>query len=122
MEKKKDKSKERDRKKLRIKKHMIITSERPRLCVFKSAKHIYAQIVDDLSGKVLAQASTLSKDLKGSFKSGGNKDAAAKVGELLAKVAKQNKIEKVMFDRSGYIYHGRIKALADAARKGGLKF
>ena len=122
MEKKIDKRVERARKKLRIKKRMIISSERPRLCVFKSAKHIYAQIVDDLSGKILAQASSVSKEIKGTLKTGGNSEAAAKVGELLAKNAAGKKIEKVIFDRSGYIYHGRIKALADGARKGGLKF
>ena len=122
MEKLKDREQERNRKKLRIKKRMVLSSERPRLCVYKSAKHIYAQIVDDLKGKVLAQASTLSKDLKAVLKSGGNIEAAKKVGELLAKNAVKNKVEKVVFDRSGYIYHGRIKALADAARKGGLKF
>lgn len=122
MEKRKEKSKERERKKKRIKKRMQISSDRPRLSVFKSSKHIYAQIVDDLNRKVLAYASSLSKDLKGSIKSGGNVEGAALVGELLAKQAKKNKVEKVIFDRSGYIYHGRIKALADAARKGGLKF
>jgi large subunit ribosomal protein L18 len=122
LEKRVNKRVERERKKQRIQKRLKILVDRPRLCVFKSARHIYAQIVDGISGKILASASTLSKGLKGTLKSPGNIDAATKVGELLAANAKKVSVEKVVFDRSGYIYHGRIKALADAARKGGLKF
>ena len=122
MEKRINKSKEREKKKKRIKKKMILSSQRPRLCVFKSSKHIYANLVDDLKGKTLACASTLSKDLKGNLKGLDKKARAAKVGELIAKYAMEKKITKVVFDRSGYVYHGRIKALADAARKVGLKF
>ena len=122
MEKRKDKSEERKRKKLRVKKRMVIREDRPRLCVFKSSKHIYAQIVDDLNGKVIVQASTISKDIKGEVKELNKTKAAEKVGELIAKYAKDKKVAKVVFDRSGYIYHGRMKALADAARKAGLKF
>ncbi len=112
----------RERRKLRIRKRISGDTERPRLSVFRSAKHIYAQVIDDTTGKTLAHASTLSKDLKGTFE-GTNKSGEAKaVGQLIAKLCKGQKIEKVVFDRNGYIYHGRVKALADAARAAGLKF
>jgi large subunit ribosomal protein L18 len=104
-------------KKVRIRKKFKGTLERPRLCVFKSLKNIYAQIVDDETGKTLVSASTLV-DVKD--KSG--KDAAFEVGKLVATKAKGKKIEKVVFDRSGYLYHGRVKAVADGARDGGLNF
>ena len=96
------------------------TADRPRLAVYRSTKHIYAQVVDDLAGQTLASASTREGDLKGSY--GGNAGAAGKVGELLANRAKEAGIESVVFDRGGHRYHGRVKALADAAREGGLKF
>lgn len=95
---------------------------RPRLSVFRSSKNIYAQIIDDVAGRTLVSASTLEKDLKGSLKTGADKDAAGAVGKLLAERAKAAGVDKVVFDRGGYIYHGRVKALADAAREGGLDF
>ena len=95
---------------------------RPRLSVFRSSKHIYAQVIDDASGSTVAAASTLEKDLKGSLKSGADKDAAAAVGKLVAERAGKAGVTDVIFDRGSYIYHGRVKALADAARDGGLKF
>jgi large subunit ribosomal protein L18 len=98
------------------------TSARPRLVVFRSLKHIYAQIVDDEHGATLVTAGTLSRELRESVKAGGNIGAAKAVGELLARKAKEKGIEKVVFDRAGYKYHGRVKALADAARTAGLTF
>ncbi|HZL60166.1 MAG TPA: 50S ribosomal protein L18 [Stellaceae bacterium] len=95
---------------------------RLRLAVFRSSKHIYAQVIDDLAGKTLAAASSLDKDLRESVKTGANKDAAAAVGKLLAARAKAAGVTAVVFDRGGYIFHGRVKALADAAREGGLEF
>ena len=95
---------------------------RPRLSVFRSSKNIYAQIIDDVAGATLASASTLEKDLKGSLKTGADVEAAKVVGKLLAERAKSAGVEQVVFDRGGYIYHGRVKALADAAREGGLDF
>ena len=95
---------------------------RVRLSVFRSGRHIYAQIIDDAVGRTLAAASTLDADLKTELKAGGNKEAAVAVGKLIAERAKTAGIEKVVFDRGAYLYHGRIKALADAAREGGLDF
>ena len=95
---------------------------RPRLSVFRSSKHIYAQVIDDAAGRTLAAASSLEKDLKSKLKTGADKAAAGEVGKLLAERAKQAGIDKVVFDRGGYRYHGRIKALADGAREGGLSF
>ncbi len=95
---------------------------RPRLSVFRSSKHIYAQVIDDLEGRTLAAASSLDKDLRGNLKTGADVDAAVAVGKLIAERAKEAGIETVTFDRGGYIYHGRVKALADAAREGGLSF
>jgi large subunit ribosomal protein L18 len=112
----------RERRKLRIRKRMSGTSGKPRLTVFRSARHIYAQVIDDDTGRTLAQASTLSKDLKGSLDEGNKTEAAKKVGALVAKICVSKNIERVVFDRNGYLYHGRISALADAARQGGLKF
>ena len=109
----------------RLKRHKRIrakisgTPERPRLNVFRSKQNIYAQIIDDVKGVTLAAASTLDKDFAGN---GGNKDAARKVGEMIAKRAAEKGIEEVVFDRGGYIFHGRVKELADGAREGGLKF
>jgi large subunit ribosomal protein L18 len=95
---------------------------RPRLSVFRSSLHIYAQIIDDVSGVTVAAASTIDKELKGKLKTGANLDAAKEVGKLIASRAVAKGIKAVVFDRGGYMYHGRIKALADAAREGGLAF
>jgi large subunit ribosomal protein L18 len=95
---------------------------RPRLSVHRSSKHIYAQVIDDTSGKTLAAASSLEKDLKGSLKTGADKAAAAAIGKLVAERAVKAGVSSVVFDRGGYLFHGRIKALADAAREGGLSF
>jgi large subunit ribosomal protein L18 len=96
--------------------------ERLRLSVFRSSKHIYAQVIDDAKGQTIASASSLEKSLRGSMKTGANKDAAKVVGKLVAERALQKGIKDVVFDRGGYLYHGRVKALADAARESGLKF
>jgi large subunit ribosomal protein L18 len=112
----------RERRKLRIRRKITGTPVQPRLTVFRSARHIYAQVIDDSSGRTLAHASTLSKDLKGSLDEGNKTEAAKKVGALVAKICLSKNIERVVFDRNGYLYHGRISALADAAREGGLKF
>lgn len=95
---------------------------RIRLSVFRSGKNIYVQVIDDVNGVTLASASTLDKELKGNLKTGADKAAAAAVGKLIAERAKAAGITEVVFDRGGYIYHGRVKALADAAREGGLSF
>ena len=95
---------------------------RVRLSVFRSSKHIYAQVIDDAAGVTLAAASSVDKALKGKLKNGATKDAAEQVGKLVAERAKQAGLEKVVFDRGGYMYHGRVKALAEAAREGGLSF
>jgi len=95
---------------------------RPRMCVFRSDRHIYVQIVDDTTGKVLVSASSLSKEFKGQGLKGSGVPAAKAVGALIAGKAVEQSIEKVVFDRSGFIYHGRVKALAEAAREKGLKF
>jgi large subunit ribosomal protein L18 len=94
----------------------------PRLSVFRSHKNIYAQVIDDLKGETVAAASTLDGDVKKAIKSGGDKAAAEAVGKLVAERAKKAGVAEVVFDRGSYIYHGRVKALADAAREGGLKF
>lgn len=112
----------RERRKLRIRSRITGTEERPRLSVFRSGRHIYAQIVVDEDGRTLAAASTLSRDLKGTLSDDNKSDAARKVGALIAKMCLAKNIEKVVFDRNGYLYHGRVKALADAAREAGLKF
>lgn len=112
----------RERRKLRIRSKISGDQARPRLSVFRSGRHLYAQVVNDGDGKTLAAASTLSRDLKGSLDNDNKTDAAKKVGALIAKICLERKIEKVVFDRNGYLYHGRVKALADAAREAGLKF
>ena len=106
----------------RIRKKLAGTPARPRLAVFRSQSHIYAQIIDDDGGRTLAAASSLDKDVKGAHKRGADVAAAKAVGNLIATRAKAKGIEAVVFDRGGFQYHGRIKALADAAREGGLKF
>ncbi len=112
----------RERRKLRIRNKISGTAERPRLTVFRSAKHIYAQVVDDGTGKTLAAASTQSPDLKGALDDSDKTAAAKKVGALVAQICAKNSIERVVFDRNGYLYHGRVKALAEAAREAGLNF
>jgi large subunit ribosomal protein L18 len=106
----------------RIRKSMFGTPDRPRLCIFRSAKNIYAQIIDDTTGQTLVAASTLDKDVKDKIPYGGNKEAAKVVGEQVAKKALEKGIEVVCFDRGGFLYHGRIKELALGAREAGLKF
>jgi large subunit ribosomal protein L18 len=100
----------------------VAASGRARLSVFRSSKHIYAQVIDDIKGVTLAAASSIDKDLRGNLKTGANVDAAKAVGKLVAKRAMEKGVKSVVFDRGGYLYHGRIKALADAAREGGLSF
>jgi large subunit ribosomal protein L18 len=95
---------------------------RPRLSVFRSGRHIYAQVIDDVAGKTVAAASTLEKDLRGSLKTGADKDAAVSVGKLVAERALAAGVSAVVFDRGPFLYHGRVKALAEAAREGGLSF
>lgn len=112
----------RNQRKLRVRKKIRGSSERPRLNVFRSAKHIYAQIVDDERGVTVCAVSTLSPELKAQAPAGGKVDAARAVGELIAQKAKTMGIEKVSFDRAGYLYHGRVRALADGARAQGLDF
>src|SRR5579859_3928789 len=112
----------RERRKLRIRQKINGTNDKPRLSVFRSSKHIYAQVVDDVAGKTVAHASTLSRDVRGEAAEATKLDAAKKVGSAIAKLLLAKGIDKVVFDRSGYLYHGRIRALADGAREAGLKF
>lgn len=112
----------RQRKHERVRKRISGTPERPRLNVFRSLKHIYAQIIDDTTGSTLVSASTVDEALKGKLNSGSNKEAAREVGKLLARKALEKGITKVVFDRGGYLYHGRVKELAEGAREGGLEF
>ena len=106
----------------RVRKDVFGTPERPRLCVYRSSKNIYAQIIDDVNGKTLVAAGTLDKDIKEQAAYGGNKEAAKLVGEKLGKLAKEAGIDTVCFDRGGYLYHGRVQQLADGARTAGLEF
>lgn len=119
MFKKADKKANREKRHLRVRKKVFGTAERPRLSIFKSEKNIYAQVIDDINGVTLASASSLDKGFAGK---GGNKEGAKLVGEAVAKKAIEKGIEAVVFDRGGYIYHGRIQELAQAAREAGLKF
>ena len=112
----------RDIRHLRLRRHVRGSAERPRLAVFRSINHIYAQLVDDDAGRTLLAVDSRSKAFRGEHKSGGNVAAAKAVGTLLATKAKAQGMERVVFDRGGYQYHGRVKALADAARAGGLVF
>mgnify|MGYP003285563665 FL=1 len=120
MLKKIDKNTNRIKRHKRLRNHISGTAMRPRLSVFRSSKHIYAQLIDDEAGNTLLSVSTLDKSLN--LENTGNIDAAKAVGESIANKAKEKGIEEVVFDRSGYVYHGKIKALADAAREAGLKF
>lgn len=116
-----DRVKARMKNKVRIRKKLSGTSERPRLAVFRSSRHIYAQLIDDTQGKTLVSASTL--EIKSGDKKGfSSREAAKTIGEKLAKRALEKNIKNVVFDRSGYVYHGRIRALADGAREAGLQF
>jgi large subunit ribosomal protein L18 len=117
-----DRVHERSRIHQRIRRKLSGTGNRPRLCVFRSLAHIYAQVVDDLTGKTLVSASTLETEVCGDKKRAGNIGAAKLVGKTVAERAKAKGIEAVVFDRGGYLYHGRVKALAEAARESGLKF
>ena len=110
------------RRQRRVRKKLTGTPERPRLCIFRSSKHIYAQVINDADGKTLASASTLDPAIKGQAAYGGNKAAATLVGKAVAERAKQAGIDKICFDRRSYKYHGRVQALADAAREAGLQF
>jgi len=117
-----DREKLRARRHLRVRKKISGTPDRPRLCVFRSNKHIYAQVIDDTTGHVLCSASTLDKELRSTLEKTWNKDAAREVGKLVGKRALERGITTVVFDRGGYKYHGRVKELADGAREAGLKF
>lgn len=112
----------RKRKHVRVRRKVSGTAERPRLCVFRSLSHIYAQIIDDSKGETLASASTLDAEIRDSLGFAGNVAASTAVGKLVAERALAKGIETVVFDRGGYIYHGRVAALAEAAREAGLKF
>ena len=119
----KKKVEHRSRLRVHIRKRVVGTPDRPRLAVFKSLKHVYAQIVDDTTGKTIISVSDISKDVRDQFKEiKGQMALSKKVGVLAAKKALEKKITQVVFDRGGYIYHGKVKALADAAREGGLEF
>lgn len=110
------------KRKVRIRKNIFGTEERPRLSIFRSAKHIYAQVVVDSTGSTLVAASTLSPELKDAIADVEKSDAAKKVGELIGRKALEKNIKKVVFDRNGFLYHGRVKALAEGARESGLEF
>lgn len=116
------KVKPRIKRKIRIREKIQGTAERPRMCVYRSLKHIYVQIIDDEQGKTLCSVSTVSKDFPNDIKSKKSIDAAKVIGKFIAEKAKTMGIEKVVFDRNGYKYHGRVKSLADAAREAGLIF
>lgn len=122
MLRKEDKNAKRQKRHLRTRKHIVGTAERPRLNVFRSLNNIYAQVINDVTGETIAAASSLDKDLKGSIAYGGNLEGAKAVGTAIANRAKEKGVEKVVFDRGGYLYHGRVAALAEAAREAGLEF
>ena len=118
-----DRKQKRDWRKIRIRKRLSGTATAPRLCVFRSSAYIYVQAIDDTKGQTIAAASSLEPAIKGSLKtSGKHVSVAEKVGELVSERLKAKGIEQVVFDRGGFLYHGRVKALAEGARKGGLKF
>lgn len=106
----------------RVRRHLKVSAERPRLAVFRSNRHLYAQIIDDIHQRTIAAVSTLSKELKGKIAKPTTMDAAKEVGRLIAKKAQEKNVKKVCFDRRSYLYHGRVKALAEAARSEGLQF
>ncbi|MFC1838792.1 50S ribosomal protein L18 [Thermodesulfobacteriota bacterium] len=116
-------TKAREKRKKRVRRKVLGTTEKPRLSVFRSSKNIYAQIIDDISYNTLVQVSSISRDVKDDLKGkGGNKEGAAVVGKLIAQKALEKGIKKVVFDRNGFLYHGRVKSLADSARENGLEF
>ena len=117
-----DRRQARSKRQARVRRNIRGTEARPRLSVFRSSKHIYAQIIEDQSGKTLAATSTVSKDIAGDLKFSGNVEAAKAVGTAIAKIALDKNIKQVVFDRNGFLYHGRVKALAEAAREAGLTF
>lgn len=119
---KESKNKKRKVRHVRVRKKVVGTPERPRLSIYRSLNNMYAQIIDDANGHTLISASTLDKEIKEQIKTTGNKEAAKLVGELVAKKALEKGINNVVFDRGGYIYHGRVKGLAEGAREAGLKF
>ena len=119
MVKKTDRKMERTRRHIRVRRKISGTAERPRLCVYRSNTNLYVQIIDDVAGNTIVSASTLDKEIKTKY---ANKQAAKELGSLIAKKALAQKIDTVVFDRGGYIYHGVVKELAEAAREGGLKF
>lgn len=112
----------RQKRQVRVRRKVCGSVERPRLCIFRSAKHIYAQIIEDSTGMTLVSVSTVCKELGGDLKTGGNVEAAKLIGKKIAERALAKNITQVVFDRNGFLYHGRIKALADAAREAGLSF
>ena len=113
----------REKRKRRVRRKVVGTTERPRLSVFRSAKNIYAQIIDDTNFQTLVQVSSVSKDVRDDVKGkGGNREGASIIGKLIAQRAQEKGIKKVVFDRNGFLYHGRVKSLAEAAREGGLEF
>ncbi|MGR3310530.1 MAG: 50S ribosomal protein L18 [Candidatus Brocadiales bacterium] len=117
-----EKWRKKERRHKRLRQKVIGTSERPRLCVYRSLENTYCQLIDDFAGKTLASSSTLQKDIKEKIRYGGNKAAAELVGEKIAEEARKIGIQKVVFDRGGYKFHGRVKALAESARKNKLEF
>jgi len=117
-----DRDRARKARHFRVRKKVSGVAERPRLNVFRSLKHIYVQVIDDVSGKTIVNASSADKELKGKVSTGGNIEAAKTVGTLLASRALDKGVKTVVFDRGGYLYHGRVKALAEAVRAGGLQF
>ena len=119
---KKSRSEVRVKKHNRLRNHLSGTTECPRLAVFRSNNHVYAQVIDDVAGKTIVSASTLEKDIKAELKNTDDIEAATKIGDVVAKRALDKGIKAVVFDRGGYIYHGKVKALADAAREAGLEF
>ena len=119
MVKKTDRKMERTRRHIRVRRKISGTTERPRLCVYRSNSNLYVQVIDDVAGNTIVSASTLDKEIKTKY---ANKQAAKELGTLIAKKALAKKIDTVVFDRGGYVYHGVVKELAEAAREGGLKF
>lgn len=117
-----DKNKVRERKHARVRRKIAGTAERPRLSVFRSARHIYAQVIDDVTGNTLVAASTMDEAIKGKLDYSGNKGAAREVGKLVGSKAIEKGIKHVVFDRGGYLYHGRVQELAEGAREAGLEF
>lgn len=122
MIKHRDRNEARQRRHLRIRKSLVGTPERPRLCVFRSSIHIYAQLIDDRAGRTLAAASTLDPEIRERAASAKKADAGKMVGQLIARRAQERGVRRIVFDRGGYVYHGRVRALADGAREGGLEF